>query len=100
MAEREVVLDRIVRIDARQSAGDLLRRLPGDVFPLREPKVFGELVDMCVDRANEETRAHAPEAQIDAVGRSDHPAQEEEESLRSTAAERVRKDMVGTAAPG
>jgi hypothetical protein len=99
MAERKVVLDGIVRIEPRQSASDFLRRLPGYVFPLRQPEVPGKFVDVRVDRAYEQPRAHTPKAQVDAIGRSYHPAQEEEESLGPTAAERVREDVVGAAAP-
>ena len=81
MTERKVVLDGILGVEASQCCRDFLGRLPGYVLPPREAQICRQLVNVRVDRNQEDPRRNGPEAQVDAVARADHPPQVEKQAL-------------------
>ena len=83
-----------------EALGDLGRRAPRDVTPVREPEVTPELVDVRVDGDEEHRRGDGPEAQIDAVGRAHHPPEEQQQALDRGALRRIGEDVRRAAARG
>lgn len=60
VAEGEVVFDRVVRIEASERSGDLLRRPPTRILPLRQAQVVSDALNMRVDRNDKLRRLDRP----------------------------------------
>ena len=105
VAEREVVLHRIRRIEAAQRCGDLRRHPPARAPVPRQPQAPPQPDDVHVERHDQlRRRQPRPDAQIDRVG-PHHPPQEQVHALAraagSTAAGRSRRRRsAGVARPG
>src|SRR5262249_43287192 len=94
VAEREVVLHRIVSVEAPQRGGDLLGRAQGQAPGGAEAEVARELVDVGVDGNEKERWADlTPNAEVDAIGRAHHPAQEEPETLARGWSARIAQEV-------
>jgi hypothetical protein len=93
MTEREVVLDRILGIEAAQRGRHLLRGPPGCVVARGEPEVLADPEDVRVDGHDQHRRIDGPEPEVDAVGAAHHPAQVEDEALARAARFRIGDEM-------
>lgn len=98
VAEREVVLDGVARVEAGEFLRDFGRCLPRNVTPIGEAEVTAELVNVSVDGDDESARRNGPEAEIDAVFGARHPAQEKEKAFCGRALRRVGEDVGGASA--
>src|SRR3982750_1133239 len=74
----------------------LLRRAPGEILPSGQPDEAADAVDVGVQRHDERAAGHVPEAEVDSVRATDHPAQEEVEALARAAAAGMREEMLQT----
>ena len=66
---------------------------PAGVVALGEPEVLGDAVHVRVDRDDQARGRDGPEAEVDAVGGADHPAQVEEETLHGAPGARIGHEM-------
>ena len=100
MAESEVVAKGIVWFDGRQPARDFFGCFPGASGLTRPAKVPAEAKNVRVDGHHQMTRRkqRRPQAEVNPVRWAHHPAQEEEQSLTSTGAGRVRQQVTSTGA--
>jgi hypothetical protein len=98
VAEREIVSDGIDRVELRERFRDLDGCFPARVFPFRESHISSELVDVHVERHDERARRYIPEPQIHTIRRTDHPAQEQNETFHCGRAVRIGKDVRRSAA--
>jgi hypothetical protein len=98
VAKGEIVLYGIGRVEDGQLLRYLLGRSPGEVLSACQSEIAGELVNVHIDRHEEQRGIHAPQTEIDAVGRTHHPAEEQEQALAATRATGVGEEMGGTTA--
>lgn len=97
MAKREVVLDRVFRIELPQRSGDLFSRRPRRGPTICQPEVTTDAMNVRVDRNHELRGRDRPEPEVDAVGRTNHPSRVEDESLARASSARIA-DQVTQAA--
>ena len=100
MAEREVVLHGIVRIEAPKRRGDLLGGAPARVVSLGEAEVLGDAMHVRVDGHHELGRRERPEAEVHAVGGARHPAAVEKKPLAGAARAGIRDEVAESARVG
>src|SRR5687768_13088862 len=81
VANREVVLHGVGRIEGAEASGDLLGGPPGGVVAGGEAEVPGDAVDVDVDGDHQGGSRDGPEAEIDSVFGTAHPPEVEEEAL-------------------
>ena len=101
VAEREVVLHRIVRIERAQRRGDVARHPPARAGVARQPQAPADADHVRVERHDQLRRRHArPDAEIERVA-PHHPAQEQIQPLaarcRPTGAERSNRRPAASA---
>src|SRR5207237_10763309 len=94
VAQGEVEAHRVARVQRPQPLRHFLRGLPGEIAPARRPDEAADAVDVSVERHDQRLLRHVPEAEIDAVGPSDHPAQEEVEPFAGAPASRMRQEVL------
>src|ERR1700722_5990354 len=97
MAKGEVVSNGVARVEARKCCGDLFRGFPGEAAATGEAEIPRQAVDVDIDGDEQAGRVDVPEAEVHAVGGTDHPAQEEKEALAAARAARVRQKVRGAA---
>ena len=93
VAQGKVILRRILRIQPSQNVRDLFGGFPvgsGTVGPSEVPR---KSVDVGVDGDEQDRRGEVPKAQIDAVGRPDHPAKVQEQPLGCAAPGGIRQQV-------
>src|SRR3989449_8016072 len=93
VAEREVVLHGIRRVDLREPPRDLLGHPPVARLPARQTDRARDVLDVGVHRDQEPRwRDPGPEAEVGRLA-ADHPAEEEMEPLARAARRRQREQM-------
>src|SRR5437660_83225 len=93
VAEREVELHRVGRVDRREPSRDLLRHAPGARASAREADRAADVLDVGVDRHQQARRRHGcPQAEVGRLP-PDHPAQVEVQALARAAERGQRKEM-------
>ena len=100
VAERKIVLHRIVGIELAQRGGDLLGRGPRRRAAIGEPEVTADPMNVGVDRYHELGGRDRPEAQIDAVSRANHPSRVENETFARTSGPRIADQVSQAPADG
>src|SRR2546428_6207180 len=95
VAEGEVVADGVLGVEQAQAAGDVLRGLPGEILAPGQADEPADPVDVGIERHHQLGGGDLPpEPEIDSVGASHHPAQEQVEALAGAAAIGVRKQVL------
>jgi len=98
VAEREVVFDRILRVELSQRGRDLFGGCPTRSAAVGQTEVSAYAVDMRI-HGNQECRGgDGPEAKVDAIGGANHPAGIEQEALASAAGSGIANQMPQAAA--
>lgn len=100
MAKREVVLDRISRIESPKHRRDLFGSGPRGRPAIREAEVSADAVNVGVYGDDQRRRGDGPEAEVDPVGRTDHPSCIEHQSLAGAARPRIADQMAGVSTSG
>jgi hypothetical protein len=89
MAERKIIFNRIKGIKASENPGDLFGHTPIRCSAGGQPQHLADSLNMPVNGNNQLARAYLmPETKVNAVGRTDNPAQEHAEPLAGAAASR------------
>src|SRR5262249_36782050 len=91
----KVVFHRIRGVELAEARGNLDGRAERERLRGAEAEVRGELVDVRVDRDEEERGVDraGPQAEIDPVGGANHPAEKEEQALAGAGAARIRQEV-------
>lgn len=84
VAERKVVLDRVVGIKVTQRSGDLLGRCPRRGAAIRQPEIAADAMDVGINRDHELGGCDRPQAEVHAVGRANHPSCVQDEAFART----------------
>ncbi len=93
VAEREVVLHRIERIERAQRRGDVARHPPARAGVRRQPQAAADADHVRVERHDQLRRRHArPDAEIERVA-AHHPAQKQVQPLARRPGRRARKEV-------
>ena len=99
VAEREVVLDRVVRIEPAQRRGDVARHAPAGARIGRQAQAAADADHVRVERHDELRRRHArPDAEVERVA-PHHPAQKQIQPLAGAAGRRARKEVADAGPP-
>ncbi len=97
MAEREVILDRILRIELPQRGRDFIGGRPTRSPAIGQTEIATDAMNVRVDRDQEYGGGDGPKAEVDSIGRANHPTGVEHEALACAAGSRVA-DQVAQAA--
>jgi len=100
VAEREVIFDRIFRIELPKHGRNFFGGRPTRSSAIRQTEVAADAVDVRVDGNQECRRGDGPEAKVDTIGGANHPAGIEHEALASAARSRVTDQMTQAPASG
>src|SRR5439155_26507263 len=93
VTEREVVFDRVTRVERGQPRRDLLRHLPRSRAPACETDGPAHVLDVRIHRHDQARRRDAgPEPEVRPLA-PHHPAQEEQQALARSAGRRQRKQV-------
>jgi len=99
VADREVVADRVVRVEPAQRRRDVPRHAPAGAGVGREPQAAADANHVRVERHDQPGGRHAaPHPQIQRIA-PHHPAQEEIQPLAARSRRRARKE-IADAGPG
>ena len=81
VAQRKVVLHRIVWVELPQRSGDLFGRCPARCAALGQSEIETDSMDVSIDGDHELGGRNRPEPEVDPVGGTNHPAGVENEAL-------------------
>jgi len=100
VAQREVVLDRIVRVEAAQRRRDVACHRPAGARVARQPQAAADADHVRVERHDELRRRNArPEAEIERIV-AHHPAQKQIQPLASGSRRRAGEEVTDAGPPG
>jgi len=96
VAEREIVLDRIVGIEPAQRRGDVDGHPPSGTRVARQPEAAADADHVSIERDDQLRRRHArPDAEIERVA-AHHPPEKQVEPLAARSGRRTRKEVADT----
>jgi len=100
VAQREVVLDWIVRVEAAERRGDVAGHRPARTRVPREPQAAADTNDVRVERHDElRGRDARPDAEIEGIV-PHHPAQKQIQPLASGSRRGAREEVADARPPG
>jgi len=89
MAERKVVLQRVIGIELAELGRDFLRGSPTRRAAVRQTQVTADAMDVRINRDHEIGGLHRPETEVDAIRGPDHPAGVEEQAFAGASCSRI-----------
>jgi hypothetical protein len=89
MAERKIVLHRVVGVERAELGRDLLRGGPTRGAAVGQTQVPAYAMDVRIDGNHELGGPHRPQTKIDTVRGADHPARVEEQSFAGASRPRI-----------